>query len=101
MTGFKEPQPRKGVADDAKKVIGGNWPPYVREPGLANAGEKPAKEFLMEQAGPALPDGRTFEIRKAALEAACAIHHQDAHSSVFWENIEAAEAYLRDGTKPE
>lgn len=41
-----------------------------------------------------------LEIRKAALEAACALYAGQTDFGSFWPNIEVFEAYLRDGTKP-
>jgi hypothetical protein len=105
---FKEPQPRKNsAADDAKKVIGGVWPPYSRtgdearwqEPKPA-VSEKPVDE-LASALTPlmALPDYSPFELRKAALEAACAVQGNQPPAT-FWSNITTLEEYLKDGTKP-
>lgn len=46
-----------------------------------------------------IPDYTPFQLRKAALEAACAVQGSQS-VKVFVSNLEAFEAYLKDGTKP-
>jgi len=91
MSPFKEPQPRKNsVEKDAKTVIGGTWPPYVREGGEATWKECPpddeaarggtpirtaAEQMLHDRANVVPPLRVTtstldLTVRKAALEAA-------------------------------
>lgn len=116
MSPFKEPQPRKpSVEKDAEKVIGGQWPPYRR------LGDEARWDGRSEKAHADIAEARSlevpntpeavefqeainealqgFELRKAALEAACALQGNQPNTT-FWDNIEAAENYLRDGTKP-
>lgn len=111
MGAFKEPQPRKkSVEKDAEKVIGGQWPPYQRlgdearwdaRNEKANADLAEARVWEPEQAPiMVVPDYSPFELRKAALEAACALYVGRNDFDSFWPNIETFEDYLRDGTKP-
>lgn len=114
-------EPRKNsAADDAKKVIGGNWPPYARQGGEATwqapkvsektleelaetpDAEKRMKEWANQPQPPLMvvPDFSPFELRKAALEGACAMQGSSNDATLFWTNLGAFEEYLRDGTKP-
>lgn len=45
------------------------------------------------------PDYTPFQLRKAALKAACAVQGSQS-VKVFVSNLEAFENYLKDGTKP-
>ena len=104
MSPFKEPQPRKTPEGGTPIVPKGVFPPYARlghEARWESTDPKPIpKEWEPEQTPiMVLPDHSPFELRKAALEAACALQGNQP-SSTFWDNIEAAENYLRDGTKP-
>lgn len=107
MSPFKEPQPRKkAVEDDAKKVIGGQWPPYKRlgdearwdaRDEKAHADLEEARQASAQTPIMVLPDHTQFELRKAALEAAS---RREAKGRGFWTNVRIFEDYLREGTKP-
>jgi len=109
MSPFKEPQPRKNsAAEDAKTVIGGNWPPYMREVGQATWQEpayvpSAAEQMILDQAKtpPTTTSSLDVTVRKAALEAACALQGNNPDNGMFWRNIGALEEYLRHGTKPQ
>jgi len=108
MSPFKEPQPRKNsAAEDAKTVIGGNWPPYARQGSEARWEEPKVSETPLEELTESQPPLREttssldLTVRKAALEAACALQGNNPDNGMFWRNIGTLEEYLRHGTKPQ
>lgn len=90
MAGFKEPQPRGGGQKPAAVQV----PPQMMAPG--SRPEAPIRNTPLM----VIPDYSPFELRKAALEAACAIQGTSNDATLFWRNLGAFEEYLRDGTKP-
>ena len=117
MSPFKEPQPRKNAAveQDAKKVIGGVWPPYERVGGEANWAaevkpsmkdqieEQTAENFLLEQTRQpimVLPEATSFEYRLAALQQAIAWNNGECTAPAVVKVADVFEDYLRNGKPP-
>lgn len=121
MSPFKEPQPRKNsAAEDAKTVIGGNWPPYARQGGEATWEECPPEvsetplaelaqtpdaqrrmqEWANEPQPPLMvvPDHTSFMARTAALEAAVKYAEgTDWQAQRVVSTADIFENYLRNG----
>jgi hypothetical protein len=97
MSPFKEPQPRK--VSDADLIAGS---PRVAAEKLAESMRSPenAQTPLM-----VIPDHTQFQLRKAALEAACAWALTERGEATSAQTVIKAagvfEEYLRDGTKPQ
>lgn len=103
MNSFKDPQPRKVPVDNNMFSREGAEPYPRTPPGTFPApGElripKPADT---EPKPPArdTPSSLDVTVRKAALEAACALQGNGSNA-MFWGNIEALETYLREGKTP-